>query len=341
VDLADLDYDLPPAAIAQRPATERDASRLLLVDRARGALTDHVFGDLPDLLRPGDCLVVNDSRVIPGRVLAHDAGGRRIELLFVEGETPARWRALVRPGRRGRAGGEFVAGEARLRIVGVLPGGMRVVERLDGTIADLLAARGLTPLPPYIARFAAPTPEDAERYQTVYAEPPGSVAAPTAGLHFTEGLLARLRARGVAVHALTLHVGPGTFRPIAAARVEEHAVAPERAVLPAATAEAVNRARGEGRRVVAVGTTTTRVLEGAVGADGRLAPFAGGVGLTILPGHAFRAVDALVTNFHLPRSSLLALVVAFAGRELVLKAYAHARRAGYRFYSYGDATLIT
>ena len=199
---------------------------------------------------------------------------------------------------------------------------------------------GLPPLPPYIARFATPTPEDRERYQTVYALPPGSVAAPTAGLHFTRRLLSRLGARGIEVHALTLHIGPGTFRPIKTARVEDHALQPERVTLPADVADAVNRARAESRRVIAVGTTTTRALESAAEAGGRVRPLDGAAGLYITPGYRFRVVDALLTNFHLPRSSLLVLVSAFAGRELILKAYAHAIGAGYRFYSYGDATLI-
>jgi len=343
VHLHELDYALPPAAIAQTPAEPREAARLLVIDRAGGGLADHAFLELPDLLRPGDCLVVNDSRVIPARVFAEDAGGRRIELLFVEPLAPARWRALVRPGRRCRTGVELrVGGEggARLRVAAVEADGVRVVERLDGPVDDLLRAWGLPPLPPYIARHAKPGPEDVERYQTVYARRPGSVAAPTAGLHFSDDVLARLRAHGIEIHPVTLHVGPGTFRPIKAVRVEDHVLPPERAVVPPETARAVNVARTEGRRVVAVGTTVTRALESAVGDDGLVRPMDGRAGLTIQPGHRFRVVDALLTNFHLPRSSLLLLVFAFAGRELILRAYAHAVAAGYRFYSYGDATLI-
>jgi S-adenosylmethionine:tRNA ribosyltransferase-isomerase len=340
VDLVAFDYALPPDAIAQAPAAARDAARLLVIDRARGALEDRAFAELPDLLRAGDCMVVNDSRVIPARVLAQDAGGHRVELLFFAREDERRWRALVRPGRRCRVGAELsVAGE-RLRIVGVDPDGPRLVECLDGTIAELMEAHGLPPLPPYIERFAAPTADDRERYQTVYARPPGSVAAPTAGLHFTHAVLDRVRARGVEIHELTLHVGPGTFRPIKAAAVEDHRLPPERASIPRAVADAVNRARAEGRRVLAVGTTTTRALESAANADGRVRPLDGDAGVYITPGYRFRVVDALLTNFHLPRSSLLVLVAAFAGRELVLKAYAHAVRAGYRFYSYGDACLL-
>jgi S-adenosylmethionine:tRNA ribosyltransferase-isomerase len=343
VDLAALDYLLPPEAIAQTPAEPREAARLLVVDRASGALGDRVFRELPDVLRPGDCLVVNDSRVIPARVFAEDAGGRPIELLFVEPLDPARWRALVRPGRRCRAGVDLRAGGeagARLRVAAVEADGLRVIERLDGTIGELLETQGLPPLPPYIARHAKPGPEDSERYQTVYARTAGSVAAPTAGLHFSEELLTRLRARAIDVQRVTLHVGPGTFRPIKTTRVEDHAVAPERAVISADTARGINAARAKGRRIVAVGTTVTRTLESAVDAAGAVRPFDGLAAVTIHPGHRFRVVDVLVTNFHLPRTSLLSLVCAFAGRDLVLRAYAHAADAGYRFYSYGDATLI-
>ena len=343
MELSELDYDLPSELIAQRPAPSRDAARLLVIDRARGGFEDHGFAELPDLLRPGDCLVVNNSRVIPARVLARDAGGRAVELLFVESVDPRRWRALTRPGRRCRAGVELVVGGAsgaRLRIVGVDPDGPRVVERVDGTIEGLMREHGLPPLPPYIERFETPTAEDLERYQTVYARPPGSVAAPTAGLHFTARVLDALRRRGVELHELTLHVGPGTFRPIKTAQLEDHVLPPERVVVPPSVADGVNRARADGRRVVAVGTTTARALESAAGPDGRVRPLDGAARLYVTPGYAFRAVDALLTNFHLPRSSLLVLVAAFAGRELILKSYGHAVRAAYRFYSYGDATLI-
>ena len=340
MDLSELDYDLPSELIAQAPAPSRDGSRLLVIDRARAGFADHVFTELPELLRPGDCLVVNNSRVIPARVLASDAGGREVELLFIEAVDGPRWRALTRPGRRSRPGDELRVGATRLRIVGVEPDGPRVVEPLDGPIDELLRIHGRPPLPPYIARFAAPTADDLERYQTVYARPPGSIAAPTAGLHFTPRLLDEIQRRGVELHQLTLHVGPGTFRPIKTERIEDHALPAERIVIPPAVADAVNRARGERRRVIAVGTTTVRTLESAVGPDGRVTALDGDARLFVMPGYAFRAVDALITNFHLPRSSLLVLVAAFAGRELILKSYGHAVRAGYRFYSYGDATLI-
>jgi S-adenosylmethionine:tRNA ribosyltransferase-isomerase len=345
VDLTDFDYELPAAAIAQVPAVTREAARLLRIDRGSGRLEDRRFVDFPDILRPGDCVVVNDSRVIPARVLAHEAATERpVELLFIEPVGSAgRWRALARPGRRVRVDAELRVDGSRgtpLRVVAIEPDGARVIERGDGAIADLLQVHGLLPLPPYIEHHAKPGAEDLERYQTVYARTAGSIAAPTAGLHFTPAVLARLAARRVEVHALTLHVGPATFRPIRAAAVEAHALAAERVTLSPAVAAAVNAARAEGRRVVAVGTTTTRALEGAAGEDGRLGPVEGAVGLYIYPGYRFRVVDALLTNFHLPRSSLLVLVSAFAGRERILTAYRHAVTAGYRFYSYGDATFI-
>jgi S-adenosylmethionine:tRNA ribosyltransferase-isomerase len=287
--------------------------------------------------------VVNDSRVIPARVLARDSVGRPVDVLFVEPESEWRWRALVRPGRRCRPGARLTAGGepgARLAVVGTREDGSRILESLDGAMVDLLDAHGLPPLPPYIARHRKPDAEDWERYQTIYARAPGSVAAPTAGLHFSPAVLAALPQRGIDVHALTLHVGPSTFRPIRSRRVEDHVLEPERVSIPASVAEAVNRARAEGRRVVAVGTTTTRALESAAGAEGRVMPGQGLADLYITPGYRFRVVDALLTNFHLPRSSLLVLVAAFAGRELILQAYRHALASGYRFYSYGDATLI-
>jgi S-adenosylmethionine:tRNA ribosyltransferase-isomerase len=340
VDVAEFDYELPPRLIAQAPADARDGSRLLVVDRATGALADRAFVDLPRVLRAGDCVVVNDSRVIPARILAEDVDGRPVELLFIEPVTDGAWRALVRPGRRCRPGAHLRAGGARLRVTAVDPDGARLVAREDGTISALLDAHGLPPLPPYITRHAKPAPEDWERYQTVYAKTAGSIAAPTAGLHFTASMLAELRAAGVEVHAVTLHVGPATFRPVTSPTVEGHAIPPERAVVPAEVADAVNRARAEGRRVVCVGTTATRALESAVDADGRVSALDGAAALTILPGHRFRAVDVLLTNFHLPRSSLLLLVAAFGGRDLVLRAYHHAVAAEYRFYSYGDAMLL-
>ncbi len=347
MEIGEFNYPLPVSAIAQAPADVRDGSRLLVIDRGGRSLADHRFSELPDLLRPGDCLIVNNSRVIPARVLAHDAAGRPVELLFVEpvpdeGHGDRRWRALVRPGRRCRPGVELRAGDdtVRFRVSGVEPDGTRLVDRLDGEVLEALERHGLPPLPPYIAHHAKPGVDDRERYQTIYASSPGSVAAPTAGLHFTPALLDRVRARGVEIHALTLHVGPATFRPITAARVEDHVLPPERVVIPDAVARAVTAARAERRRIIAVGTTTMRALESAVGDDGVVRATAGRAGIFIRPGHHFRVVDAILTNFHLPRSSLLVLVCAFADRDLILSAYRHALAANYRFYSYGDATLI-
>ena len=340
MDLADFDYDLPADAIAQAPPEARDGGRLLVIERAGDGIDDRRVTDLPSLLRAGDCLVMNDSRVIPARVLAEDIDGRPVELLFVEPVTEGAWRAMVRPGRRCRPGAHLRAGAVRLRVVASEDDGTRLIARENGSIPALLDAMGMPPLPPYIARHAKPAPEDWERYQTVYAQTPGSVAAPTAGLHFSDALLARLRVAGVEVHAITLHVGPATFRPIKTPTVEAHALPAERAVVTAATAAALNLARAERRRIVAVGTTVTRTLESVVDDDGRLTALDGVASIYIRPGHRFRAIDALITNFHLPRSSLLVLVAAFAGRERVLRAYRHALAAGYRFYSYGDATLI-
>jgi S-adenosylmethionine:tRNA ribosyltransferase-isomerase len=343
VDVAELDYDLPPHLIAQTPAEARDGARLLLVERSGDGLADRTFADLPDLLGAGDCLVVNDSRVIPARVMAQTVdGGAPVELLFVEPAGDGRWRSLVRPGRRCRPGAVLHVGferGARLRVIGVEPDGTRLVESIDGTLEALMAAHGMVPLPPYIVRHAKPGPEDGERYQTVYARVPGSIAAPTAGLHFTPALIERLRARGIEVHALTLHVGPATFRPMKHPVVEAHVLPAERIIVPEATARAVTAAKAEGRRVIAVGTTATRALESAA-AGGGVRAMEGAADVFITPGHAFRVVDGLVTNFHLPRTSLLVLAAAFAGRERVLAAYAHAVSAGYRFYSYGDAMLI-
>jgi S-adenosylmethionine:tRNA ribosyltransferase-isomerase len=344
MDVSLFDYELPSELIAQEPAEPRDGSRLLVLDRAAGTWADRGFAELAELLQPGDCLVANRSRVMPARLLGvAEPGGQAVELLLIRPVEGERWEAMVRPGRRFRPGARIglAGGAALAQVVGEGSEGTRVVEiEAPWPVRELMERHGLPPLPPYIGRHDAPKPEDRERYQTVYAREDGSVAAPTAGLHFTPELLARLERRGVDVHYLTLHVGPGTFRPLRAGRVEEHRMEAEPIDIPESTAAAVERARREGRRVVAVGTTTTRALEWAAGEDGRVRAGTGPADLFIRPGHRFRVVDALVTNFHLPRSSLLVLVSAFAGRELVLAAYRHAVAARYRFYSYGDAMLI-
>jgi S-adenosylmethionine:tRNA ribosyltransferase-isomerase len=340
--IAAYDYALPPDLVAQEPPARRDASRLLVLERATGTLSHRTFSDLPDLLLPGDVLVTNRSRVFPARLLGRRAGGGAAEVLLVRRREPTLWEAMVRPGRRLRPGATVHVAEGfRVRIEGPpAPGGLRAVRLLlDGLDAEeALERHGHVPLPPYIHRPDAP--EDRQRYQTVFARESGSVAAPTAGLHFTPELLDRLRARGVERAEIVLHVGPGTFRPVEVDDVRAHRVDPERLAIPAETAAALDRARAEGRRVVAVGTTATRALESAVDPGGRVRPGEGETDLVIVPGFRFRVVDALVTNFHLPRSSLLLLVSAFAGRERVLSAYAEAVRLRYRFYSYGDAMLV-
>ena len=344
MDLSLFDYHLPSTLIAQEPAEPRDASRLLVLDRARRQWEDRRFSELPDLLRPGDCLVVNTSRVIAARLLGELEPGRRaVGLLLVRALAPTRWEALVRPGRRCRRGARITlaGGAASATVVEEKPEGSRVVEiEAPWPVPELLERHGLPPLPPYIERHRTPKPEDRERYQTVYAREPGSVAAPTAGLHFTPELIDRLARCGIEVHGLRLHVGPGTFRPIKAGRVEDHRMQAEEVAIPPPAAEAVNRAKAEGRRVVVVGTTTTRAIEWAADERGAVAARGGSADLFIHAPYRFKVVDALLTNFHLPRSTLLVLVSAFAGRELTLDAYRHAVAAGYRFYSYGDAMLV-
>jgi S-adenosylmethionine:tRNA ribosyltransferase-isomerase len=340
-DVASYDFALPKEQIAQAPLPERDASRLLRLDRDTGARSHHRFRELPELLRPGDLLVLNRSRVFPARLLGRRAGGGSAEILLVRRREAGLWEALVRPGRRLRTGAtvEITPGFSA-RVEGETDGPTRLVRLTAeaGTAEDAIERHGHVPLPPYIRR-----PDDAadrERYQTVFSREAGSVAAPTAGLHFTPELLSRLSQRGVETTSLVLHVGPGTFRPVEVDDVRLHRVDAERYTIPTEAAAAFDRARAEGRRVIAVGTTATRTLESAVEPDGTLRAGEGETALVIVPGHRFRAIDGLVTNFHLPRSSLLLLVSAFAGRERVLGAYAEAVAGGYRFYSYGDAMAI-
>ncbi len=305
------------------------------------ASTRHLgFRDFPSLVEPGDVVVINDSRVIPARLLARRAGGGEAEVLLVAREADGAWRCLVRPGARIREGARLTLGGTDLvEIVEHLPTGERRV-RLVGEGGDegVIARHGRVPLPPYITR--EPTDLDRERYQTVYADAPGSVAAPTAGLHFTPDVLAAVEASGATIVRLTLHVGPGTFRPVTAEDADQHQLDAEAFVIPDATARAVNVARAAGRHVWAVGTTAVRTLEANARLDGTVTPGAGWTSLFIRPGYTFRVVDRLLTNFHLPRSTLLMLVCAFAGRERVLAAYEEAVRERYRFYSYGDVMAI-
>jgi S-adenosylmethionine:tRNA ribosyltransferase-isomerase len=346
VNTADFDYDLPPGRIAQRPAPRREDARMLVLRRAGGAPEHRRVADLPEFLRAGDLLVVNDTRVIPCRLEARKPTGGRVELFLLEERAPGLWDALLHASRRPRPGTPLAIGSGRARATVVEEGERgRALVRVESDVpfAEVLAAEGRTPLPPYIARAGADAAQesaDRERYQTVYARAPGAVAAPTAGLHFSEALLARLASAGVGRAAVTLHVGLGTFRPVTSERAEDHVLEAERYEVAAAAAEAVAAARRAGGRVVAVGTTTVRTLETAAAGDGEVRASSGRSALFIRPPYRFRAVDALLTNFHLPRSTLLMLVCAFAGRERVLAAYAEAVREGYRFYSYGDAMLI-
>lgn len=339
----DFDYDLSPERIAQEPLAQRDASRLLVLDRKTGAVRHHVFRDLPGLLRPGDLLVVNRSRVLPARLLGTRAGGGEAEVLLLRDRGHDVWEALVRPGRRLRAGTRVRVDDGlQVEILGgpALADGRRRVRLIhhSADAARELERLGHVPLPPYIRRDDRPA--DRLRYQTVYAKEPGSVAAPTAGLHLTPELLDSLQERGIERADVVLHVGPGTFRPVQVEDVRDHTVPTEPYVVPEETSAAIARTRARGGRVVAVGTTTTRVLETVADDRGRVTAGEGETGLVIVPGHRFRAVEALVTNFHLPRSSLLLLASAFAGRERILQAYAEAARQEYRFYSYGDAMLV-
>ncbi|MGA2384322.1 MAG: tRNA preQ1(34) S-adenosylmethionine ribosyltransferase-isomerase QueA [Gemmatimonadales bacterium] len=337
---ADFDYELPKELIAQAPLPERDASRLLVVDRAAGTTAHHTFADFPGFPAPADVVVINDSRVIPARLSARRRGGGAAEVLLVTREAEGAWRALVRPGARIRPLSRLDLGDGdEIEVIATLEGGQRRV-RLHGVGGDeaIIQRRGQVPLPPYIAR--PPEPADRERYQTVYADAPGSVAAPTAGLHFTAAILAKLADHGVTVARLTLHVGPGTFRPVTAHDPAQHRLDPEAYTLSPEAARAIASSRGRGGKVWAVGTTVTRTLETCAAEDGTVRPGAGWTSLFIRPGHTFRVVDRLLTNFHLPRSTLLMLVSAFAGREAVMRAYEEAIRQRYRFYSYGDAMLI-
>jgi S-adenosylmethionine:tRNA ribosyltransferase-isomerase len=353
VALSDYDYPLPPSAIAQAPLAERDASRLLVLDRRSGAVAHHLYAELPQLLRPGDLLVLNDTKVVPARLLGRKQGtGGKAELLLVEPvETRVevalaqptegqRWLCLGQASKGLKAGAalDFPGGlEAKVE-ASLGDGQFRIAFSGEGTLGEQLEGAGRLPLPPYIER--PPTQEDAARYQTVYARAPGSVAAPTAGLHLSPRLLQRLAERGIATASVTLNIGPGTFLPVRTEDESQHAMHPERYLVSEEAAERVNGARREGRRVVAVGTTVVRTLESAAGPDGAIRPGAAQTELYLRPGARFRVVDALLTNFHLPRSTLLMLVSAFAGRENVLLAYRAALEAGYRFFSYGDAMLL-
>ena len=336
--LSDFDYYLPESLIAQEPSPVRDRSRIMVLSREKGAIEHCIFSDVEHLLMPGDLLVLNNTKVFPCRLLARKPGGGKAEIFLLHEKGRNLWDALVKGGvgcgkRLNMALGieaEVINGNGE---------GIRTV-RFYGVndIRKVLPEIGRTPLPPYIKRD--PFPRDRERYQTVYAANEGAVAAPTAGLHFTEELLRRLNAKGIDFVMVTLHVGPGTFLPVRVEKIAEHRMLPERYFVPKDAAERVNRAKGDGRRVIAVGTTSVRAIETAATEDGTVAPGEGSSDLFIYPGYRFKVVDGVITNFHLPKSTLLMLVSAFAGREHTLSAYRAAVAEKYRFYSYGDAMLI-
>ncbi|HEY0323158.1 MAG TPA: tRNA preQ1(34) S-adenosylmethionine ribosyltransferase-isomerase QueA [Pyrinomonadaceae bacterium] len=343
--ISDFDYELPEELIAQHPLERRDASRMLVLERVERKWHDSQFAELPAYIREGDLFVVNNTRVFPARLhgLREPTGGR-VELFLIRERAPDVWEALARPARRLQPGTRISFGDARLRaeVIEALDEGLRVVRfYADAPLASLLEEIGETPLPPYIKRDRDElSAEDRERYQTVYAQKRGAIAAPTAGLHFTPQAMKELRARGASIAEITLHVGYGTFEPVRVQDLSEHTVAAEQFEITPEAARSINETRAQGGRIIAVGTTTTRALESTSDAEGRITAGAASADLTITPGYRFRAIDALITNFHLPRSSLLVLVSTFAGRDLVRAAYEHAVHARYRFYSYGDCMLI-
>lgn len=339
VHLSAFDFDLPPALIAQYPAPQRRDARLLVLGCAAEALADRSVADLPALLRPGDVVVLNDTRVIPARLRGRKESGGEIEILLERVVSASRAYAHVRASKSPRPGTRLLLDPAGELLVVGREDDLFLLETSAGVpLADLLVTCGHTPLPPYIER--ADDALDAERYQTVYARRPGAVAAPTAGLHLDEAMLAEIAARGVATATVTLHVGAGTFRPVRGEDLASHVLHPERVDVSAETCAAISAARARGGRVIAIGTTVTRALEAAAAGAGGLAPFHGDTRLFIREGFAFKVIDALLTNFHLPRSTLLMLVCAFGGHARVMAAYRQAVAAGYRFFSYGDAMWV-
>lgn len=332
-------YDLPEELIAQTPAEKRDSSRLMVLDRYTGGIEHRRFYELPAYLRPGDCLVLNDSRVIPARLFGTRPTGGAAEVVLLKDLGAGRWECLSRPGKKMRPGTEvsFGGGELTAVVEEVRPDGNRILKfSYEGIFLEILERLGQMPLPPYIKAQL----DDPERYQTVYAREPGSAAAPTAGLHFTNELLDSIRAMGVQVCFVTLHVGLGTFRPVKAEDVEAHEMHSEFCTIPEETAQIIRRTKENGGRVMAVGTTSARTLESFAGDDGSISAASGWTNIFIYPGYRFKCIDALVTNFHLPGSTLVMLVSALAGRENILRAYETAVREKYRFFSFGDAMLI-
>ena len=336
---SDFYFDLPEELIAQTPIERRDASRLMHLDKESGELEHRHFYDLPDYLRPGDCLVLNDSRVLPARLIGARSSGGSIELVLLRDLGENRWECLSRPGRKTRPGTEifFGGGELKATVESVVEGGNRIVRfDYEGIFLEVLERLGKMPLPPYIREEL----QDRERYQTVYSRETGSAAAPTAGLHFTKELLDKIAAKGVKICYVTLHVGLGTFRPVKAEDIKDHEMHSEFCIMPEESARIISETKKAGGRVVAVGTTSCRTLESFAGEDGSMEPCSGWTSIFIYPGYRFKCVDALVTNFHLPESTLIMLVSALAGRENVLHAYGEAVKERYRFFSFGDAMFI-
>lgn len=337
---SDFYYDLPEELIAQTPLEQRDTSRLMTLDRETGEVEHHHFYDLLDYLNPGDCLILNNSRVLPARLLGQRLpGGGACEVLLLIDRGDKTWECLVRPGRKMRTGAKlsFGNGELTAEVVGEVEGGNRLVRfNYEGIFLEVLEQLGKMPLPPYIKAEL----QDRERYQTVYSKVVGSAAAPTAGLHFTPELLEKIAAKGVGIGYVTLHVGLGTFRPVKEDEITEHEMHSEYCTIPQETADLINRTKANGGRVICVGTTSCRTLESWSNEDGTMEAKAGWTNIYIYPGYRFKVMDALVTNFHLPESTLIMLVSAFAGRENVLGAYEEAVKERYRFFSFGDAMFL-
>jgi len=337
---SDFFYDLPPSLIAQRPAEPRDSSRMMVLRRGDTSITHDVFRNIGDYLRPGDCLILNDTKVLPARLygIKHDTRAT-VEFLLLNQTSQGVWECLAGPGKKAKPGAKFSFGDGLLRgeVLESLPNGNRVVKFThEGNFYEILERIGEMPLPHYITEKL----EDASRYNTVYAREEGSAAAPTAGLHFTPELLGKLQSRGVSVGYVTLHVGLGTFRPVKAEQIEQHEMHAEHYHVPEATAELINRTKDNGGRVICVGTTGCRTLEAMMQTYGAVVPCGGWTDIFIYPGYVFKCVDALLTNFHLPESTLIMLVSALYGREKTLAAYEAAVREGYRFYSFGDCMVI-
>ena len=335
---SDFDYELPEELIAQTPAEPRDSSRMLCYRRDTDEVSHRIFRDLPEILRPGDLLVRNNTRVLPARLYGFTPHGGRVEVLLLKRRSLAEWEVLVKPGKKAREGAElFFSEELSLVVKGRTGEGERIVEfRYDGVFEDIISRRGEMPLPPYIHEKLA----DGERYQTVYSKVNGSAAAPTAGLHFTPALFDRLREKGVETADILLHVGLGTFRPVKAEEITGHHMHSEYYEIDEINADKINRAKREGRRVIAVGTTSVRTLESVADENGFVRPCRGNTEIFIFPGYRFRCVDGLITNFHLPKSTLIMLISAFLGREKTLELYNLAVKNRYRFFSFGDAMLL-